>query len=269
MRTLFAVLGWVWGGAVPLLAQGSPRLTITYLGNMGVAIAAGGRQVVIDGLHHGGVGGAYTAVPDDMLTALEQARAPFGRVDLLLVTHRHADHFDAASVRARLERDSLTTLVAARETVDSLFAPARLGGAAGRRARALTPAAGREELVEQNGIRVHVLDLPHNPVRTHRPENVGFLIELNGLTILHVGDADPDAAKFGPHRLAERKIDVAIVPYWYPDGKAELVRRLIAPRHVIATHVGPDDLAAVRGRVVRGFPGVVVFGRPGERWELR
>jgi hypothetical protein len=35
------------------------------------------------------------------------------------------------------------------------------------------------------------------------------------MTILHVGDADRDPARFAPHRLAGERIDVAIIPDWY------------------------------------------------------
>jgi L-ascorbate metabolism protein UlaG (beta-lactamase superfamily) len=269
MRSLFSGLLL----AVGISAAGSgdqlpTRLDITYLGNMGVLIEAGNRRVVIDGLHHGGVSHDYTEVPAEMLAALETAREPFGHLDFLLVTHRHADHFDPASVRSRLSRDSTVMIVAARETVDSLFADGSRSSSRPPTVRAITPAPGTEERVERDGVTVRVLNLPHNPVRSRRPENVGFLVQLGGHTVLHVGDADPDERTFAAYRLADRRIDVAIVPYWYPTSRVELIRKIIAPRYLVATHVGPGEGPEAAARVTKAFPDATVFTRPGERWGL-
>ncbi|HEY5680421.1 MAG TPA: MBL fold metallo-hydrolase, partial [Pseudomonadales bacterium] len=74
---------------------------LTYLANEGVMITWRDEAVLIDALFRGGVAGYATLDPktrDD----LESARAPFDRVQAILVTHFHADHLDPEAVVSHL-----------------------------------------------------------------------------------------------------------------------------------------------------------------------
>ena len=254
----------------PSMSQ-APRLEVIYLANMGVLVEGGGRRVVIDGFHHAELDGT-AAVPSSWLQALEQSRDPFRTLDLVLTTHRHLDHFNAASVAARLLSDSGVVFVAAQETVDSLLARTNLRAARARvmaGVRGVIPPARGEARVPLAGIELAVLDLPHNRTRSKRVANVGFVLNLQGLRVLHVGDADPTAANFDPHRLAQRPIDVAIVPFWYLMGENGDVLRSIGARTWIATHVSPSDSASVRRKVHESSAGAIVMTTPGQRVPIR
>lgn len=252
--------------APPPESQAPAPLTITYLANMGVTIEAGGVRVVIDGLHRGELAD-YAPVPAATLAALESGAGPASRLDLALTTHRHLDHFAARSVAARLRADTVTRYLAARETVDTLIA--HDPSLRTPRVLAVTPSPGGSEMVRPAGIPVTVLDLPHNATRTRTVENVGFLVELGGRRVLHVGDADPALASFRPHRLPARGVDVAIVPFWYVTGDMAVLREGIGARLVVATHVPPADTAAIRRRIERALPGAVVFTDPGASYTVR
>jgi L-ascorbate metabolism protein UlaG (beta-lactamase superfamily) len=132
----------------------------------------------------------------------------------------------------------------------------------------VTPPAGSLRRLEVAGIAVEVLNLPHNRTPKAEPENIGFLIHLGGATVLHVGDADPNDRVYLAYRLPERRIDVAILPFWYATGAAALVRSAIAPRHLILTHVSPNEAAAVAADVKRKVPDAVTFTVAGQRWGL-
>lgn len=266
MRPRLLALTLLAAQAASLPAQ-SPPASLTYLANMGVLLDCGGRRVVIDGLHRGALA-EYAAVPPALLAALEQARPPVARLDLALSTHRHHDHFDAASVAARLGADSGTRYLAATETVDSLYARTALA-AAHPRVLGVDPPAGGEKRLTVARLELSVLHLPHNPTPSPRVANVGFLLDCAGLRILHVGDADPTAANYDPHRLASRPVDIAIVPFWYLTGADDTVRRSIGARLWVASHIPLADTAAVRRQVLNRVPGAVVLARPGEEYALR
>jgi L-ascorbate metabolism protein UlaG (beta-lactamase superfamily) len=250
----------------PLQAQ-TGEVSLTYLANMGVLVERGDTRIVIDGLHHGGLR-EYAAVPPALLDALEQARAPFPALTLALTTHRHLDHFDAHSMAARLAADSGAVYLAAREAVDTLHARTTLRDPHPR-VRAVLPPGQGETRFALGGVELAVLDLPHNPTPSRRVANVGFLLDLGGFRILHVGDADPDPARFDPHRLSQRAVDVAIVPFWFLTSADDAVRRSIGARLWVATHVPPADTAAVRREVRARIPGALVLTAPGERHRLR
>ena len=243
-------------------AQRAPTLEVTYLANMGVLLESGNRRVVIDGFHRAELDGT-PPIPPELLKPLEAATGRMRGVEVALTTHRHLDHFAARSVRARLAADPIIHYVAPSEIIDTLRAhgalvlPTRIHG--------LTPPAGGRLDLDVAGIRITALDLPHNPTRTPRAQNIGYLIRLNGITILHVGDADPTAERYAPHNLPAERIDVAILPTWYVTGSSDLVRRHIGPRRVVASHVWLYATEKLRRDVEREWPSATVLMKPGER----
>src|SRR5215216_4495556 len=105
-------------------------LTITFLANEGVMLSAGGKKVLIDGLFLKYETG-YAVPADSTQSALAAARAPFDGTNLVLVTHRHGDHFHPAPVAAHLRANTQATLVTSQQVIDSLRSHS---GAAGLRA---------------------------------------------------------------------------------------------------------------------------------------
>ena len=247
-----------------LPAQTRPAVRLTYLGNMGVLLEAGEQRVVVDALHRGELPD-YAHLPPDLLAELEGATGRLKRIDVALTTHRHLDHFAAASVAARLRSDSAFHYLAPTQVVDTLRALA--AGWFRTRVHPVTPPAGGRAELQLAGIRIAALDLPHQRVR-RSAQNLGYLIRLGGLTILHVGDADRDPARFARHRLAAERIDVAIIPSWYLSQAPETIRREIAARTVVVSHITPSDTAKVRREVTRDWPGAIVLARPGEQFSL-
>ncbi len=256
-------------GSMPAsgLPAQEPGVALTYLGNMGVLLEGGGRRLVIDALHRGELAG-YAPVPPDLLGPLEAAGHPFAALDLAFTTHRHRDHFHAGAVAARLDADDRIVYVAARETVDSLLA-AVPGVSRGTRVHGVLPPAGGGTRVVAGDLELEVLDLPHNPTPSRRVANVGLLVEVGGLRVLHVGDADPSVGTYASHGLPSRRVDLAIVPFWYLTGEDDAVRRAIGARRWIATHVPPADTGQVRRQVLARVPDALVLTRPGERLLLR
>src|SRR5215216_4933342 len=67
-------------------------LEITYIANEGVLISSGDKQVLIDGLHRE-YQRDYAFLPAAQREKIENAKAPFDKIDLILVSHTHLDHF--------------------------------------------------------------------------------------------------------------------------------------------------------------------------------
>src|SRR5687768_7401398 len=76
-------------------------VTITFLANEGVMLSSGNRKVLIDALFLS-YGPGYAVPADSTQRALHNARSPFDLVDLILVTHRHGDHFHPVPAAAHL-----------------------------------------------------------------------------------------------------------------------------------------------------------------------
>lgn len=262
----FMVLASTYAGAyatpAPVTSPAQPALTLTYLANMGVGIDTRGGRVVVDGFHHGALA-QYASLRDQDRVALEGARPPWQALSAILVTHRHLDHFQAASVNARLSVDPAVVFVAPQEVIDTLSA---LNPRWSTDARVRPAQAGVAMRI--GALTITPLDLPHNATRTRLATNVGYLLEVDGKRILHVGDADPNVATYRRAREIVGALDVAIVPFWYMGASNTALRSAIGARRYVASHVPLADTTAVRAQV-RGVDSTAyVLGTRGQRLVL-
>ena len=262
---LFSLLAL--GVVLPRLGptQGSGGVTVTLLANEGVHLSSGTQQVLIDGLFR--FYGPEFALPADSTRAqLEGARAPFDSVDLVLVTHRHGDHFHPVSMVSHLAANPRATLVTSRQVIDSMRGSLAAAPHVVAQTRAYTTAQGRRSRIVVNGIPLEVLGIPHGADRLRRVEHLGFVVDIGGRRVLHVGDTDGSEASFAPFRLDTARIDVALLPDWMvrsEDGR-RVIAQWIKPKHVVAFHMPDDD--AHRARTAQaGPPGVIPMSRSLER----
>ena len=241
--------------SAPLGAQ----VDVTFLANEGVMLSAGNKKVLIDGLFRY-YGDEYALPADSTRAKLEGARSPFDAVDLVLVTHRHGDHFHPAAVAAHMLANPRATLVTSRQVIDSLHAPdpikARL------LARTMSPGFRRRETI--NGIAVEMLGVPHTGGRRHAGvEHLGYIVELGGRRVLHLGDAELTEETLAPLRLDTARVDVALIPSWVvaDRGGRAIIERWIRPRQIVAFHLpaARDVAERVRREVEAAMPGAVAF----------
>lgn len=268
MRRHLIVVGLLLG---PVAAAQTPAarpaagLELTYLANEGVLLSSGDRQVILDGLFRF-YRDAFPLAPDSVRAALEHARPPFDGIDLVLVTHRHGDHFHPTDVARHLEANSDAILLTSAQVIDSLRGsltdPARTAG----RLRAPVVAAGGRHREVVNGITVDLLGIPHGPTR-QLPDHRVYLVELGGVRVLHLGDADLAPERYAAFRLDTARIDVALVPQWMllSDEGRRTIERHIRPRQVVAFHFPADGAERVAERVRRAWPGAIALLRPLER----
>ncbi len=237
--------------------------TVEYLANEGVLLTAGDASVVIDGLFGDGLP-EYPVVPPARRDSLEGAVGRFGDIDLVLVTHLHADHFDPAAIARHLEANSTAVLVAPGDAIDALGEEIDVSGRFGDRVQPLAVAPGERARLDVGGIVVEALGLAHAGIG-----HVGYLVALPGLIVLHLGDAEPAAADLAP-LLADREApDVALLPFWILTGSGgAATAEAIGADCVAAFHLERDG-ADIAARVARRHPSATVLDEPGERLACR
>jgi L-ascorbate metabolism protein UlaG (beta-lactamase superfamily) len=174
----------------------------------------------------------------------------FGKIDVLLVTHGHFDHFADAPALALMYDTPIRAPGGLNQSAATLnILPARL-----------LPRLNKGGTIEPApGIKVTAVRAEHsselvwrNPTtdkdETHvGGEAIGWIIELeNGFRIYHAGDT----AVFGDMRyIGERyKPDLALVPIgghftMDPADAAWAVKEMIRPKAVIPMHYGANPLA--------------------------
>jgi L-ascorbate metabolism protein UlaG (beta-lactamase superfamily) len=240
-------------------ARAQDKLTLTYLANEGVVLSAGGRQVIIDGLFRF-YGRDFAVAPDSVRAALEAARPPYDGIDLLLVTHRHGDHFHPVSVASHLAANSNAHLLTSGQVIDSLRGSLREPHRVVGRIHRQRVAAHTKHRDTINGITVESLGLIHNP---HQGiEHLGYVVELGGYRVLHIGDADLEPNRYQALELG--RIDVALVHSWMvttASGK-RVLEEIIRPKHVVVFHLSETDRDRTAARVQSALPNAVTLMRP-------
>jgi L-ascorbate metabolism protein UlaG (beta-lactamase superfamily) len=219
------------------LAQ-SGKTEVLWLGQAAFRITTpGGKVIVID---------PWLRTNPKTPPAFKELTA-LGKVDLILVTHAHFDHFTDAPDLAKLNDAPMYTGAGLGNTVVTLgILPPKLAPRFGK--------GGTVMPFGPNGVKITATHAEHsselvwkNPAtgkdETHfGGEPVGYVIEMeNGFRIYHVGDSGP----FGDMALIGElyKPDLVLMPIGRhfglgPEDAALMTNRYLKPRFVIPMHYG-------------------------------
>ena len=245
----------------PILAARRP-LEVTYIANEGFVIQGGGKKVLIDA--------PVATIPPatgQTLKAITDARDPFNDVDLILVTHQHADHLDPASLIACLRSNPKARLIAPTQAVDLMRS---VDGFAGieKQIQEIRGEPGHHEQVRHNGIAADVLCLNHE----HLPQvrNLAFAVELGGARFLHMGDAfiGDNEARLKSYPFEQAPIDLVFLnQYDRSPATQQFIARKIKPSRIVAMHVSPAELAEESDapKIRAAYPHAIVFKQSMER----
>lgn len=234
------------------------NLTVRYIANEGVLIRSKDKTILIDGLHRE-YKPAYLFPPADLLKSLETAEKPYDKINLLLVSHIHLDHFHPVSIGLHLKNNPRAALASSEQVIGEVakdFADYE------KIKSQIKPVSHEwKKTVEMNhdGIKVKFLGLRHSSERFLSIQNLGHLIEIDGKKLLHIGDADMTAENFSAFNLAQEKIDIAFIPYWFlltSDG-LDLVQKQFNPKYIVAVHISPSEAEKITAQFKEDLPDVI------------
>jgi L-ascorbate metabolism protein UlaG (beta-lactamase superfamily) len=255
------------GGDVPV--------RVTYIANAGFLIEAGGGRILIDAIFNDRTI-SYSHVPDDgTLGKIVAAEPPFDGVDLVLVTHRHRDHFAAEPVKELLDSNQEALLIAPPQAVAQLGDVERFGD----RIRPVNPDLHRFETITTNDIRVKAYRLNHSAYMETDPEtgkernrhagvqNLAYVVELAGRSFLHTGDAvfSQSLELFEDNRFEKREIDIVFMEYFdWSEETAQVLEDWMTPDHIVFMHLPPDTekIDGLAARLKERFPQAHLFREP-------
>jgi ankyrin repeat protein/L-ascorbate metabolism protein UlaG (beta-lactamase superfamily) len=247
---------------VPPPAGGGKAIAVVrYIGTDGFLIEAGSRTVLVDGLVRNPWG--YPDTPQRALDLMRSGEPPFGRLDLLLFSHAHRDHFEpglalevmAAQPKACLVGDGFVT-GELKETGPDAFA------ALGSRVKTVDIKIGERTDLSVNGIPLTVLGVNH--ADTERAYlTLGYIMDLGPFRIYHQGDLFPDAnltflSSFPWEGL---KIDIAFFDPFFLQNEAarRLVVERIRPSAVILMHMREGEGERYSKELKPAVPQVLFF----------
>ncbi len=252
---LLLLAGCRWG------ARYQP-LEVTYIGNEGFLIATGSTKILIDALSDS----KYYVSPSESLVAqMMDDRPPFDDVDYVLVTHDHADHFNAAMTSRYLDRHPGAQFVADSQACSKLVA----AGFAGKQPLAFALQRGERRTIRGGKAVITILRLDHGGSR--ETNNFAYLVSADGHTFLHVGDARlaSNAEILRAVDWSSYDVDLLFLEFFDRGSDVQsLIDTLIKPKQVILMHIPGGEEEAVRNADERVHPRTVVFGKEGETRKL-
>lgn len=238
---------------------------IRYIGNDGFLIEAGSRAVLVDGLVRNPWG--YTNTPERALEMMTAGRDPFGRLDLLLFSHAHRDHFEPrmaldvlrARPKASLAGDALVAGELREADPDAVRA-------LGSRVMTLDVAIGERKSVETNGIPLTVLGVNHADQGAYL--TLGYIMDLGAFRIYHQGDLTPpvNLPFLSSVPWEQMKIDIVFFdPFFLQDETARrIVLERIRPSVVILMHMREGESERYLAEFRPAVPQVLAYRQPME-----
>jgi L-ascorbate metabolism protein UlaG (beta-lactamase superfamily) len=239
---------------------------VTFLANAGFFLESGKYSVLIDSFLGEPVE-PYADLPDAVYKDLVNARSPFDGLALVLVSHDHPDHMQVRGLEKFLTNNGEAQLVSSPQILGVVRSGARNFEAIKRQMTPIrvVPGAMSEALQEEMSIRF--FELPHGGKSQVGVKNLAHLIEMGGVRLLHLGDAEPTPEILRPFELESRKIDVVFVPYHFfgkPSG-VQALQEEIKARTVVACHVPPSEWEKLNELMKVSFPDVILFKDPLEK----
>ena len=228
-----------------------PTASVLYVANEGFLVEAGGKKVLIDALFDDRTIGFAHIPNEETLARMKTSEAPFDDVDVMLFTHRHRDHFGLGSVYERMTNDPSIVMVGPTQVVDDLrvVAPALEG--IDDRIHELDLGLFESTKLKVDGIRIRASRVRHSrymetdpstgaEVDRHRNvENLIYLVDLDGFSFLHVGDAtlDQNADFFDDKGFQKEEIDVVFLEFfdWSDETKAMIEAKRAALKTSVRT----------------------------------
>ena len=246
-------------------ASAEPRsVEISYISNDGFLVAAGSQKVLFDTPYKNPFG--YIDTPEAVINKLEARDAPFDRLDLMLFSHAHRDHFEPTAALEVLKKHPETRLVGNGVTIGELkeASGGDLGSVAGR-VKEFNPDWGTVVEEKVNGVRLKIFPVNHGlPDRPY--VTLAYLFDLGGFRILHLGDiaAASNVEFFPKYGLEKDDIDIAFIdPFFLQDESGKkLLRDHIRPKKIILMHLRAEDVDRYLGELGKEYDNVLAFHEP-------
>ncbi len=249
-------------------ACAKPSVEILAVANSGFLIRSPSHTVMVDALFRATAPYpkfAQQGPSENLIEVMVSGGGAFEHVDLVLITQAEEDHFHAPTVVDFLQSHQESALVTTNEVAAAL---AEAPGYEAVAARVIVPdlKTGQCTSIESGGIPIAVCRTLHSGAET--PNNI-YVVEIDGFTFLHEGDAERTMETFGRVPIPAEGLDVAFLHDRFvfdPDTRTILTETL-NPRAVVLIHLRWDAAKSTRKRiaeldpeVVQTLPPITVFG---------
>ncbi len=241
--------------AVPVKPQTQREaIEITYIANEGFLIKSGSNKIMFDALF-GGIEGDWCDQPSDsLLQKMIKGVAPFNDINIVFVSHYHADHFSPRLMAEFLESNKSAILVCPSQVNDALSKVDNYTGIS-ERVKYFKPDSFFDSELSCPGIKIRVVRIDHGKYyekdaktgeivnRHQNVENFAYLVNMNGFNILHTGDGSPsNKEQFIKYEISKSSFDLALLDRTFlnTDGY-DILEKYLNTKNLVYMHLGPGE----------------------------
>lgn len=200
----------------------SPEFETTahYLANEAIFIKGADTKIMFDPFFVTGFG-TYTELPAEIKAMIMKGTSPFDGMKAVFVSHAHGDHFSAPDMITYMTLHETVHLIAPQQAVDMMREDPTWAEGLASRITPLSLEYGDAPVdLKIGSLKASAVRIAHAgwpaPNRA-RVENILFRVQISdGVTVMHMGDADPNPVHYEPYETHWKALrtNTAFPPYW-------------------------------------------------------
>ncbi|UTW54243.1 MBL fold metallo-hydrolase [Kordiimonas sp. SCSIO 12610] len=214
---------------------------ICHIANAGFYMESAGNGVLVDTVIDQGLTG-YVQPSKPLLEKIEKGQTPFDTVQLVLVTHYHADHFDPTSTLRHLRNNANAQYIMPPQTFEMVKKLGLTDQEAERIHTPLPDMDGNPQSYEFHGIKVEAYRISHG---ANRPiENLGYKVSFdNSFSFFHPGDMSTTTEQLSSVGLSKAPVDYLLLPFWtgLNEDSQSMVKASWNAKHIIPMHFQEEN----------------------------
>jgi L-ascorbate metabolism protein UlaG (beta-lactamase superfamily) len=246
----------------------SQLLEITYIANEGFMISNGKKKVLIDALQRNPWD--YVSTPEPVLAKMIHLEPPFKKLDLVIVSHAHRDHFEPGMVSRVLSHHPEAVFVSSQDAIDELK---KVTGEdyskISSQVRNVNPPWKSMVKLTVNGIEIKMAPVNHGESQQSPYLTLASLINLDGIKLFHLADLTPSAnlENLKALQLQNEGIDIAFIdPFFLEDPNGKMIlENHIKPGLIILMHLRTGEIEKYEKKLMGIFPNLIIFKEPMEK----
>lgn len=246
----------------------SQTLEITYIANEGFMISNGKKKVLIDALQRNPWG--YVSTPEPVSAKMIHSEPPFKKLDLVIASHAHRDHFEPGMVSRVLSHHPETVFVSSQNAIDELK---KVTGEdyskISSQVRNVNPPWKSMVKLTVNGIELKIAPVNHGESQESPYLTLATLINLDGIKLFHLADLTPpvNVENLKALQLQNEGIDIAFIdPFFLEDPNGKMIlENHIKPGLIILMHLRTGEIEKYEKKLMGIFPNLIIFKEPMEK----
>jgi len=231
-------------------------LQITYIANEGFLISCNNIKVLIDGLFQSK---HYASPSDSLISKIIGNKSPVDKINYVLVTHDHQDHFSKKLTADFLLKNPDSKFISTSESC-KMLTEEKINSS---NLVCLNLEIGElKEIseIKNDNFSVSAFRLKHGTGT--EINNIAFIIKINDFNILHMGDAFIMQNQEYIEKVNWANYNIDILFTGYGDVQPytlEILSKTIKPKNIIMMHIYEDDIPEAKERNEKYSGNAIIF----------